>query len=563
MRMLRLGCLPVVVSALLACGDDASSSGGGGSGAGGPGSGAGGVGAGAQGGAGQGGGDGGGGGVSSCESFGHWPAPENTFTLPDGDLYYPDIQASFPEVDWSTLDRLYIPAGTYSNLNIGNLPERSADRPLIITNQGGQVKVGPNLGGNFIWAMGGGSNWILTGRYDPDAQTGDEAFQGHRCGAYASSRGQYGFLSDDAFDFTGAYLHMGVAVGDATDFEIEYVEVTRSGFAGFRFLNEANGDPSKPMANVKLHDTYVHDVAGEGIYLGWTGSPPSNLLPGLQVYNNRFVRTGNEALQIQNLGDGSHVHHNAIVHAGLHWRDNGLGAYQDHNSQINMRENDVVVENNVFIGSAAPLLSFWRGEEAGDAPLVAVLRNNYFAETRAGFAGYFGGAASAASTYLVEGNRFRNMDFFYDQLDPAATDRMVLFGVNNGVDATITFQGNVWEGDEQLVSGIPENGSSGNVTATGNAKGTVAPIAFVDALEVSGTNIEFWVASSPLAAGNPPRTYQVGEVVLHVDGNLYRAIATSTALVPPEHPEAWEVLPTPADDYRVVTGSEHDGLGPQ
>lgn len=93
------------------------------------------------------------------------------------------MQASFPEVDWQTVDRLFIPAGAYPNLNIGNLPDRDASRPLIITNLGGQVKIGPNDDGNYIWSMGGGSHWILTGRYDPDAQTGDASFPGHRCGA--------------------------------------------------------------------------------------------------------------------------------------------------------------------------------------------------------------------------------------------------------------------------------------------------------------------------------------------------------------------------------------------
>jgi len=109
--------------------------------------------------------------------------------------------------------------------------------------------------------MGGCSYWILTGRYDPDSMTGDAAHPGHRCGAYATSRGKYGFLSDDAFDTTGSYLHMGISVADATDFEIEYVEVERSGFAAIRLLNSrAAGDPAHDMANVRIHDEYIHDT---------------------------------------------------------------------------------------------------------------------------------------------------------------------------------------------------------------------------------------------------------------------------------------------------------------
>src|SRR5450432_1035478 len=177
---------------------------------------------------------------SACEPFGHFGTPTVTFTLPAGKptISYPDVQKSFPDVDWQKLERLYIPAGKYTTFELGNLPTRAASSPLVITNIGGQVQVGPNLGGNFIWAMNGGSNWVLTGRYDPDSKTGDESFAGHRCGKYANSRGTYGFLSDDAFDHTAQYTHMGIAIGGgATDFELEYLEVTRSGFAGIRLLN--------------------------------------------------------------------------------------------------------------------------------------------------------------------------------------------------------------------------------------------------------------------------------------------------------------------------------------
>jgi len=540
---------------LAACGDDASTSSTANAGGSGTGTGAG---SSVGGGSGTGGGTGG---TSSCEDFGHFPAPTTTFTLPEGDtIYYPDVQASFPEVDWTTLDRLYIPAGNYKQFNLSNLPTRTAERPLIITNLGGQVRVGPDLGANFIWTMGGGSHWILTGRYDPDSKTGDEGFQGHRCGAYATSRDHYGFISDDAFDTSGAYLHMGVAAGNASDFEIEYVEVTRSGFAGFRFLNDASQNPNLPMANVKLHDTYVHDTAGEGIYLGWTGSPPSNLLPNLQVYNNRFIRTGNEALQIQNLGEGTHVHDNAIVHAGLHWRDNGLGAYQDHNSQVQMRSGKITVEHNVMIGAASPLLSLFRGAEGNDADIDVTFSENYFAETRSGFAGYYGGAAGTGSKYTFKGNFFRALDFSYTEVDAASTDPKNVLRPGS-IEAPSLLDGNTWEGDETLVPGLSTpNGTQGPVTATNNVNGPVTPIEFEDALDVSGENLEFWVAATTRLAGSPPRTYSAGEVVLYLDGNLYRATASSTNAPPPENPDKWEALPVPADDYRVKASSPYAAM---
>jgi len=512
------------------------------------------------------GGDGGGGGVGGsddCEAFGRHGTPENTFTLPtESSTYYPDIQAAFPDVDWQTLDRLYIPAGSYPSLNLGNLPDRDAARPLVITNLGGQVKIGPNDDGNYIWSMSGGRHWILTGRYDPVSQTGDVSVPGHRCNEFANSRGQYGFLSDDAFDLDAPYLHMGLSISDASDVEIEFIEVTRSGFAGIRMLNDPG--QNRPMSNVKLHDTYVHDVDGEGIYLGWTGTPPSNLVPGLEVYRNRFVRTGNEALQVQNLGEGSHIHHNVMAHAALHWRDNHLGAFQDSNSQIQMRSGNVLVEENVFIGAASSLWSSFRGAEAGDGPLHVVYRHNYVSHNRVGLGAYLGGAADVSSSYRFEGNVFRHIDFSYDQIDPGATDAGVILRFAGGITAPVTLAANRWEGDEQLVAGLGgPNGTVGSITATDNVNEAVEPIAFVDALSEAPFSLEFWTAVQTRAPGDPPRTYEAGDLVVASDGHLYRAINTNTDSPPIDNLDVWERLPDPADDFRIAPGSPYDtwGLG--
>ena len=190
-------------------------------------------------------------------------------------------------------------------------------------------------------------------------------------------------MSDDAFDFTAPYLHMGIAVQGASDFEIEFVEVRRSGFAGIRLINpRAAGEAPAPMANVSVHDVYVHDTGGEGFYFGWTGTPPSNLFPGLQIYNCRLLRTGNEALQIQDLGDGSHVHHNVFASGGLHWLDNGLGRYQDNTTQILTRSGRVEIDHNVFVDGAGSWLNSFYAPEPGDAAMQVAYHDNYFLPPR-------------------------------------------------------------------------------------------------------------------------------------------------------------------------------------
>lgn len=502
---------------------------------------------------------------TACEDFGHFAAPTLTFTLPEGEsIYYPDVQKSFPDVDWQKLDRLYVPAGKYKSMNLGNLPKRDAEAPLVITNLGGQVQVGPNLGGNFIWSIGGGSNWVLTGRYDPDAKTGDEAFPGHRCGAYANSRGKYGFLSDDAFDHSGDYTHMGIAIGGgATDFELEFLEVTRSSFAGIRLLNSVAGgaaDPSQPMANVRVHDTYVHDIDSEGFYFGWTGAPPSNLFPNLQIYNNRIVRTGSETLQIQDLGEGSRVHHNVFAYGGLHWLDN-FGKYQDGNLQILVREGKVEFDHNVTVGGAGTFLSFFSSPETGDGPRNVTFHDNYFADTRS-LGGYLNGTSEVGSSFTFERNFLRGFDFDYTTVDPTATDPGVAFGVNAAHKAPIRFVDNTLEPGTKLLSGIDLNGTKGSIEASGNVSEAVAPVEYVASgyPDVPTGRLSAWGATATLAEGMPPIAYAVGDLVL-LDAELYRAKVANQGKSPADNPAAWEKLTLPADDLRVLEGSPYAEMG--
>ena len=192
---------------------------------------------------------------------GEWGVPNNTLTISgtNNQLYLIDIQNSYPNVDWSTLDRLYIDAGQYKFIRIGNLPNRNASRPLIITNINGQVRVG-GLDHYYLMSISGGTNWILTGKYDPISMTGDSNFTGHGHGGggdYASSQGTYGIYVDDEFRTFGtgnsgiginskvpalnntnynqihkSQLSSTVPYPITSDFEISFVEVTKVGFAG-------------------------------------------------------------------------------------------------------------------------------------------------------------------------------------------------------------------------------------------------------------------------------------------------------------------------------------------
>ncbi len=98
---------------------------------------------------------------------------ENTFTLPfpeDGALYHPDLAGDFPDVDFATLDRLYIPAG--STGASCSAVSRSATRSAARRHESGWAGEGGRRRRQYVFVMQGGTNWILTGRYDPDSRDG-------------------------------------------------------------------------------------------------------------------------------------------------------------------------------------------------------------------------------------------------------------------------------------------------------------------------------------------------------------------------------------------------------
>ncbi|APR78236.1 carbohydrate binding domain protein [Minicystis rosea] len=522
----------------------------------------------------------------ACEPFGRFPAPTSTFTITeadrdsDGGLYMPDIQAKFPQVDWAHLDRLYIQAGQYRYIRIVNLPTRTADKPLVITNKGGQVRVGPAPSETFgyLWIMGGGSNWVLTGRYDPEAQTGDVGFQGHRCGKYGSSRGHYGFLSDDEFTgFPVPQSHMGILVDKAASaYELEFLEITRSTFAGIRLFtpdgNNTTGTLPPYLDDVRVHDNYVHDTGGEGLYLGSTASGVAHTkFRRLKIYNNRVMRAANEVPQLQQLGPDTEVYNNVFAFGGLNWK-NGFEQDQDNASQALFREGPIDIHHNIFIGGMESLGNYFGLPESGDGGGKVTIRNNYFAETM--WLGFYMGsigqlANGPGSEYHFVDNVFRGLDHTQDYgyfHAPYYTTRNLnqanyLFQLGTNWTAPFFIEGNTWEGQRKIIYNPPSF-----VTQSNNTNAAVAPVVFQDLGLPAGTeplSLQLWAASSAAWAGGGPIVYAPGDLVFDM-GHLYRCTkATSAGATRPfkDTSGSWEDLGMPADDVRLAPSSPHAGIG--
>jgi hypothetical protein len=485
--------------------------------------------------------------------------PETTFTLPvpNGDfpaLYYPDLAASFPEVDFATLDRLYIPAGEYKTILLGKLPERSESRPLVITNRGGQVKVGGKAA-NYVMSLSGGKNWVLTGRFDPVSKTGDAGFLGHAEGAFAHSQGTYGILIDDAFSKTGL---SGLAIGGkASDFELDCFEVARAEFAGI--VAKTDDDGTATMRNVKVHDLYVHDTGSEGIYFGSTQKQPQHSFENLKIYDNRFLRTGTEALQIGQQGDGCEVHHNVLGPGAVRWRS-AFAQYQDGNVQYGQRYGSGDFHHNIVIGTGDLFVEFFPTVVTGDkhgASDTVTFADNYFSDTSSG--GVYTHADDTGVTIRFEHNAFRGFRFDYDSVYPDAKAPVQVFGVGSNSPDPHQLIDNVADASFPFILyKFP------SVTESGNAMAEVPPVQFRDfmtpELDANVRLLEWWTDVATLSPDERAVTYETGAVVVH-QGTLYRALAQNSGKVPDQNPKLWEALPPPADDVRLTDDSPHQGLG--
>jgi hypothetical protein len=116
-----------------------------------------------------------------------------------------------------------------------------------------------------------------------------------------------------------------------TNVEVDHVEIYNSGFAGL----VAKTDPACDnlgvrgyftMRDVKIHDNYVHETGGEGLYVGnsyWTngvntscGVKYPHAVENAKIYNNLVRNSGWESIQVGSAPTGTEVYNNRIENYG-------------------------------------------------------------------------------------------------------------------------------------------------------------------------------------------------------------------------------------------------------
>ena len=145
----------------------------------------------------------------------------------------------------------------------------------------------------------------------------------------------------------------GLSIGDfSSDFEVEFVEVGNSQYAGIIAKTEPYcgfDRNSFTQENTVIHHCYVHDTGTEGMYIGSTfyqgqtvqcNGVPSVVLPALlhnvNIHHNRVENTGWDGIQVASALN-TKIHHNQIKHDSqqlANWQMTGIALGEGSTGEI-------------------------------------------------------------------------------------------------------------------------------------------------------------------------------------------------------------------------------------
>jgi len=455
----------------------------------------------------------------------------------------------------------------------------TAEQPTIVTNLGGQVKWGYSEQNNTYRTLDlmNFDHLYLSGKYDPDQQTGNAAFLGHDggnafdSGDYYERYGLWGNPRWSGERFNGSFANI-VGVRGFTTLKIDYVAATQGGFAGFNLKSDNPPDPD--VVEVDVQDCFAGWTESEGFYISYSTPAAGQDLTRLTFRNNIMVFCGSEALQTDNLIDGTFIENNvALAGAAFHRRpfqDN----FQDGLHQFSFCEGGVTVQNNVMInGSSLHQLRYKNPGASRVTPTATkkvILRNNYYGYSRSNICYVWQG--DGITPYEISDNVYgpvstpSTRDSYDNAQEWAAYFRLC----NN--NTTISITNSIFPAERPLYQGIC---GTAQVDTTGNAYGAAPLIEFQDAgfaTEQDYRNITFWSAEYGTADKMGQFIpYEVGDIVFYYDAasvtRFYTCVLDHAGdFNPSESPAYWEELswssrPLPPLELRLASGSYYAERG--
>ncbi len=467
--------------------------------------------------------------------------------------------------------KVLIKGGKYSSvvLNFGEgQVVGSGKDPVIITNYGGQVETQMMTVTNAV-------NAKITGKYVPGV-SGDVNFKGHAEGKYAFSRGTYGIYCNNNWS---SLASVGLKInGEKTDsLEIEYVEIGNGNFAGVQIKQDAG---TNDYDGFHIHDIYIHDIHGEGMYLGSTSSGQRHKLNGWLLQNIRIVNSGNELFQMGNIGANTRIRNNVFINSATNWKS-PFNLYQDNGIQLSFNNGNCEFRNNIVLGAGTQTFNGYSGLRP-DLPYNgdSIFINNNLMKYSRGFIGGYWGSGSVPINGLVvklDSNYFGGFQFAGNEVynnTYAVNTNTLLRTVTNGTRYVV--RNTVSDGTKSLAV------TGGNIDTSGTVVRNITNPQFVNSgwpadfnwnklYEWSDFIFATWGDENVTTTANvkwkTPVYFNQGDLVLFLSKVYKSKIANNHGHMPHGVTDEYWELQTwndggnirhfPADDYRLVDGDEY------
>lgn len=163
--------------------------------------------------------------------------------------------------------------------------------------------------------------------------------------------------------------YFGIDITDySTDFEILAIEVLQAGYLGIAARTspppypDCVGAPNTRdefvQENTIIHDNYIHDTEGEGMYIGgshweklWDEQCPGVYEPelhGVRIYNNLMERIGQDAIQVGSATEDVKIYNNIINDFGTRSVGGHMTGFQINPGTTGELFNNIINKGNGF-----------------------------------------------------------------------------------------------------------------------------------------------------------------------------------------------------------------------
>ena len=130
--------------------------------------------------------------------------------------------------------------------------------------------------------------------------------------------------------------------GCSEDLELDHLDVSGTSYTAIRDPLDDHA-ACRVRRGYRIHHNFIHDLGGEGMFIGINSEAPANTLEDVEISHNQIERSGMQGIKTGNVVAGLSIHDNLILFAGHQHI-----ASEDTGIPLGPREHGEVFNNVVF-----------------------------------------------------------------------------------------------------------------------------------------------------------------------------------------------------------------------